>query len=234
MLGVMAVAAVGAAPAAAEPIEIGHIPKCTEAVPAAVAIPPGDTIALDVRVLLDGVDQGRATEIFNAVRRAYAPLGIAVVTSYQGVSFSGEDAESLIAQSKAVFGGSRPAGVDVVYTLTSSLGGGETVAVAGLADCIGGVAFPDRAFAVGANLDDFFLGPVTSLNRAAKVAAHEIGHLLGGHHQYANCVEGLLAELGEDTTPCSLMFNEVTLSSLRFSVVNGLVVRGHAEAYAAG
>ena len=44
------------AQAAAEPIEVGHIPECTEGVPAAVAIPAGaPALALDVRVLLDGV-----------------------------------------------------------------------------------------------------------------------------------------------------------------------------------
>ena len=38
------------AQAAADPIEIGHIPECTEAVPAAVAIPAGaPSLALDVR-----------------------------------------------------------------------------------------------------------------------------------------------------------------------------------------
>ena len=66
------------------------------------------------------------------------------------MSFGGTDAQGLIDQSKALFGGARPAGIDVVYTLTSKdIQAGGNTAVAGLADCIGGVAFDDRAFAVG-------------------------------------------------------------------------------------
>ena len=159
-----------------------------------------------------------------------------MVPSFQGVSFSGDDAQGLIQQSKALFGGVRPAGIDVVYTLTSKdISAGGNNAVAGLADCIGGVAFPDRAFAVGEELDPDSTGVgglVIAANLSAKVASHEVGHLFGGHHHYANCVEGLLSELGAELSPCTLMINAVDLSSFNFSAVNGLVVRGHAEAYA--
>ena len=226
-----------AVPASAEPIEIGHIPKCEEAVPAAVTIQPDGSVGLEMRVLLDGVGLARGQEIIGLVSQSYAPLGVSVVPSFQTVSFSGDDAEGLINQSKALFGGVRPAGVDVVYTLTSKdITAGGNPAVIGLADCIGGVAFPDRAFAVGEELDpdsfDLGGGLVVAANLSAKVASHEVGHLFGGHHHYANCVEGLLSELGAELSPCTLMFNAVDLTSFNFSAVNGLVVRGHAEAYA--
>jgi hypothetical protein len=106
--------------------------------------------------------------------------------------------------------------------------------VAGLADCIGGVAFPSRAFAVGEVLDPdgVDLGiAVLSANLTAKVFAHEVGHLMGGHHHYANCAEGIASDPNEVGTPCTLMFNDVGFSSLAFSTVNTLVVRGHSEAY---
>jgi hypothetical protein len=229
-----------AASAAAAPIEIGHIPKCLEAVPAAVAPPGGPSLKLETRVLLDGVPTTRGQQVFEAAQPPYTRLGITLVPSFQSVSFSGNDADALIAQSKQQFGGSRPAGVDVVYTLTSKdISGGGNDAVVGQADCIGGVAFPDRAFAVGENLTDdqgslLGLGGIPlGRDLTAKVAAHEIGHLMGGHHHYANCVEGLFTELGDELSPCTLMFNEITPTSLGFSTVNGLVVRGHGEAYAA-
>ena len=96
--------------------------------------------------------------------------------------------------------------------------------------------FPDRAFAVGEDItENRPLGPfVTTVNGTAVVAAHEIGHLMGAHHHYANCVEGIRPDelLGLELTPCTLMFNAVNPASLRFSSVNGPVVRGHAVNYA--
>ncbi|MGH2477030.1 MAG: zinc-dependent metalloprotease family protein [Candidatus Limnocylindrales bacterium] len=235
---VMAVAASAPATASAEPIEVGHIPKCLEAVPAAVAIPLGAPLALDVRVLLDGVGQARGAAIMDTAKESYSRLGIALTPSFQSVSFSGTDAQGLIDQSKALYGGTRPAGIDIVYTLTSKdIQAGGNTAVAGLADCIGGVAFADRAFGVGENFttdESLAIGPTAlARNLTAKVAAHEIGHLMGGHHHYANCAEGLLADPPPDElSPCTLMINAVDLASLNFGTPNGLVVRGHMEAYA--
>ena len=237
-LAAAALLSVGSAPAAAAPIEVGHIPECLELVPAAISL-QGEPTTLDVRVLLDGVSTARGEQVLAAARGSYAPLGITLRPTFQTVSFSGTAAEGLIAQSKSLFGGTRPAGTDVVYTLTAKdIVANGTGAVAGLADCIGGVAFPARAFAVGENFKDDqgkLLGVVpVAGNLSAKVAAHEIGHLMGGHHHYANCVEGLLSEAGAETSPCTLMFNDVGLASFNFSAVNTLVVRGHSEAYAGG
>src|SRR5919106_847142 len=234
-----AVVAVGApASSSAEPIEIGHIPECLELVPAAVAIPPGSPVVLDVRVLLDGVSATRGAQVFQTARQSYGPLGIDLVPSFQSVSFSGTDAQGLINQSKALFGGQRPAGIDIVYALTSKdiEVDGQT-GVAGLADCIGGGAVPAHAFPVGEDITRAGArasGPlVLARNLTAKVAAHEIGHLMGGHHHYANCAEGLLADPPPgELSPCTLMFNAVDLASLNFGTLNGLVVRGHMEAYA--
>jgi hypothetical protein len=55
---------------------------------------------------------------------------------------------------------------------------------------------------------------------------------MGGHHHYANCVEGLLSEFGQDLSACTLMFNAVDLASLNFSTLNSVVVKGHAQLYA--
>ena len=232
------VALAAPAPASAEPIEIGHIPECLEAVPAAVSIPPAPAVNLDVRVLLDGITPTRGAQVLDTAKQSYAPLNINLIPSFESVSFSGTDAQGLIDQAKARFGGAVPAGVDIVYTLTSKdiQADGQT-AVAGLADCIGGVAFDDSAFAVGENFttdEAALVGPLfLARNLSAKVAAHEIGHLMGGHHHYANCAEGLLSDSVQgELSPCTLMFNAVDLASLNFTTLNGLVVGGHAEAYA--
>ncbi|MGH3712802.1 MAG: pre-peptidase C-terminal domain-containing protein [Micromonosporaceae bacterium] len=215
------------------PIDVEQ--DCLEATP---AVPPSfataPTIDLAATVLLDGVvSSARGAEVFGTSPVSYQPLGITLRSvRFVSVSFAGDDAQGLINQAKAYFGGTRPTGSDVVYVLTSkNIQAGGNTAVAGLADCIGGVQFPDRAFAVGENITD--TDTPFDHNVAAKVAAHEIGHLMGGHHHYANCVEGNLGpdEPGE-TSPCTLMVNVVDLASLNFSTLNGGVVRGHAEAFA--
>lgn len=151
-----------------------------------------------------------------------------------------DDAREIIALAKKQLGGKRPADVDVVYIATDldiqlpSLG----KAVAGLADCIGGVALPDRAFAVGETApveeEEIPIGPVTFYkDLSAKIASHEIGHLMGGHHHYQECgtTAGSAASRGE-TGPCSIMTNFVDFQTLPFSTLNGVVVRGHAEKWA--
>jgi Metallo-peptidase family M12B Reprolysin-like len=228
---------VASAPASAAPIEIGHIPECLELVPAAISLDSTPT-TVDVRVLLDGVSTSRGQAVFQTSQRSYGPESITLNPSFQSVSFSGTDAEGLIEQAKALFGGARPAGTDVVYVLTNKdIAAIGSDAVAGLADCIGGVAFPAHAFAVGENFtpdEGALLGLPSLVNRnlTGKVASHEIGHLMGGHHHYANCIQGLLSDLGQEFSPCTLMFNDVGLAGLDFSIVNSLVVRGHAQLYA--
>lgn len=228
--------AFAASPASAQKIEIGHIPKCTEGVPAVVATAGAATIVLDVRVLLDGVTLAQAQSVVSQAQQSYTPLKIALNASYQSVGFSGTETTNLMNQAKALFGGARPAGTDFVYVLTSKdVTSGGNAAVAGQADCIGGVAFADRAFGVGElwNPDDIsILGRTLSGQVSAKILAHEGGHLLGAHHHYANCAEGVQLSLTAELSPCTLMFNDIALQSLNFSTLNTPVVRGHAVAYA--
>lgn len=213
---------------------------CLEPVPASTSVngvtDDGRTVQLTTRVLLDGVDQAKAQEAMTRAADAYAPLGVALTASYETVSFSGDDAPNLIAQAKARFGGARPAGSDLVYVMTTKdIQADGNAGVAGLADCIGGVRFADRAFAVGEVFEeDVPIGPLTFYADAtAKIAAHELGHLMGGHHHYANCAEGVKSEQEVlEGSPCTLMSNFVDFQSINFSTLNGQVVRGHSVSFA--
>jgi len=213
---------------------------CIEPVPASTSVngvtDDGQAVQLTTRVLLDGVSQARGQEAFARAADSYAPLGITLTASYETVSFSGDDAPNLIEQAKARFGGSRPAGSDLVYVLTAKdIQADGNTGVAGLADCIGGVRFPDHAFAVGEVFEeDVPIGPLTFYADAtAKIAAHELGHLMGGHHHYANCAEGVKSEQEVmEGSPCTLMSNFVDFQSIHFGTLNGQIVRGHAISFA--
>ncbi|MDO9456044.1 zinc-dependent metalloprotease family protein [Nocardioides sp.] len=202
--------------------------SCVQLVPHTIALTDA-TVQLDLRVVLDGVTRAQGAAAVVGMRRAYARLGIAVAATYDPVRFTGRDANGLLAQAKQEYGGRRPAGVDVVYVLTdkdvvtSSVTGGQ---LAGLADCIGGIRYPTRAFAVGE------LGAVSAAGVAdgtAKTMAHEVGHLLGAHHHHTS-PEGVLD--GDLAAPLSLMGPAIDLIALRFSTVEALMVRGHAQRYA--
>ena len=152
------------------------------------------------------------------------------------------ESQEIIDLAKEQLGGKRPDGVDIVYVVSdvdlTALG---TNAVAGQADCIGGVANPENAFAVGEIQHELIppeglqIGPITFYkDYFAKIAAHEIGHLMGGHHHYQECgtpapVQSAV-ERGENG-PCTLMTNAVDFQTLPFSNLNGIVVRGHAETF---
>jgi hypothetical protein len=214
--------------------------QCLEPVPASTSVngvtDDGQQVELATRVLLDGVSQAQAQEAMTRAADSYAPLGVTLTATYETVSLSGDDAQGLIDQAKARFGGARPAGSDLVYVLTAKdIQAGGNTGVAGLADCIGGVRFADHAFAVGEVFEeDVPIGPLTFYSDAtAKIAAHELGHLMGGHHHYANCAEGVKSEQEIlEGSPCTLMSNFVDFQSIHFATANAQVVRGHAVSFA--
>ena len=237
VLAAVAALAVAAGPARAQAIEVGPVVECLEAVPAAVASPlPGENIDVRVHVVLDqGVTLEEGERTMQWAQDAYSLLGMTLIPSYTTAVTSADDTDTIFKELKALFGGQRPAYAHLVYLLTKrdiAAGAGGT-AVAGQADCIGGVMYPETAFAVGEYSDEpgdgegglFGFG----VRQSARIAGHEIGHLFGAHHHYANCVEAAGNET--DAHQCTLMFNDVGLTGLKFSSLNASVVRGHALAY---
>jgi hypothetical protein len=227
-------------PLDSEPLE------CLELSPVAVHVPGvdlDDAISLDVALVADrGVTTDRAVAIAGRAAEAYSPLNVSVrIASVQHADLSGEDAQGLMDQTKALMGGTRPAGADIVATVTSvDIAAADQTAVLGLADCIGGVRFASHAFLVIEDPvitleipdDGVSVGPISfEGNLAGKTLAHEAGHLLGAQHHYANCVEGVTTEPTE-VSPCTLMFNDADFMSISFGTLESAVVRGHAEIYA--
>jgi hypothetical protein len=224
LLGVL-LAIVVAVPASAEPIEVQDPLGCRSDEPIAFTPPPfADPIDVRVLVLLDGVTEGWARTIMAEAGKLYEPLALRLrAVAYRPVSLTVTDADAMIQESKDAVGGGRPAGADLVFTFTDKnmTGGVFGDGVAGMVDCVGGVVDPDRAFGVGEMDDDDYDSTV--------IAAHELGHLLGAHHHFANC-----AESDHLQGACTVMINDIGLASLRFSSINGGLIRGHAETYLPG
>ena len=202
----------------------------------------GSDISYDIAVLLDGVSQAQVEDLFERSQPAYDAHGITLrAVSFAQVSLpAGTTADSTdtIDFARDHFGGARPAGSDAVYLATSKDLTDEALgnAVAGQVACVGGVEDAATAFAVGEVKPEsaIELGPVGLFaDISLKVFAHELGHLLGAHHHYGNCVEGLgLDDIEGDTAPCTLMFNVADFQSMGFSTFNGGVIRGHANDHA--
>ena len=206
----------------------------------------GRPVRLDVLVLLDGVEEAYARAFFEKVALPYAELNIQVAPVFEVVpagAITSDVTTEIIEQTKALVPDRRvPDEFDVVELLThrdiEALG---QKAVAGQAECIGGVAYKEHGFNVseaglGTDPAGIAFGPLTLVpEQAAKITAHEIGHLFGGQHHFANCVEGIRGDAlsGGDSSPCSLMFNSADFMSLHFGTVNGRIIRGYGLVYAA-
>ena len=197
-----------------------------------------DIVEFDVYVLLDLVTRARGKAVFETVRDIYSEIDIDLRYRFERVDLEAGEApgtQQLINLSRQYLGGVVPPGADAVYTLTGRSFVGAGV---GQASCVGGIEFPDEAFAVGRDYgpteaEDGELassGFSTLKDGSARVAAHEIGHLLGAHHHYATCTEpeGLIEA---HTSPCSLMTPHLRLTTTHFGPLEGAVARGYAEQF---
>ncbi|HUS23798.1 MAG TPA: zinc-dependent metalloprotease family protein [Candidatus Binatia bacterium] len=201
----------------------------------------GQTVELSVSVLLDGIDEQLARDIMAIAKTAYAPLNIDLtLKGVHPVTIHSSVSNEMIDESKS-FAGNKPLdGADVQVTMTTkemqaATGGAGTVL--GQADCIGGIRAPYNAFlvaTVGPEAPFDVGGFLLSVDQGPETIAHEIGHLMGAHHHYGNCVEGISPEDADrnDISPCDLMFPSVEPLSLTFGTLEAATVRGHAVEFA--
>ena len=239
-----------AQPTRKQPVDT--VRECLELVPENVAVPvldSGQMVELSVLLLLDGTDAAAAEQIMARAAESYRPLNISLVLKgTKAVAYTTTISDQLIEEAKVTVGGVPPKGIDIVGVFTNkdmqaATGGAGTVV--GQADCIGGIRWDDTSFFVASDIRDIedpstgttgtlnSLGLNPNVDAAAEVFAHEIGHLMGAHHHYSNCVEGNLTSAGpSDVSPCTLMFPAVNFASLNFAALEGSTVRGHAVNHA--
>ncbi len=218
---------------------------CIEAVPDGTSFDGAtNNVTIDALILLDGPSLERGQQVMALAANSFKPMHITLQSTFRSVTVAATgtarngngqtvpsiESRKLIDASKSLVGGHVPDGFDIVYTMTTK----ELTDSEGMADCIGGVRYPGNAFAVGEDFSDDGEGETGLLsgykNATAKIAGHEIGHLMGAHHHYANCAEGFGAD---DSAVCTLMFNYIDFQTNRFGTLESNVIRGHTEDFAA-
>ena len=218
----------------------GRAPDCTEIPPGEVppvAVATTPVLPLEVRVMTERRHLGDTKTYMKATVDSFSRIGIRLKVSYDVVippstwktGFLQEaSSDEIFKFMKARYRGKRPRGVDLVYYMTAYWSGG-------MADCIGGVAFADQAFAFG-SIDYATEGLVPQpLVNEGFVAAHELGHLLGAHHHYSNCAEALPSGATRtDLGPCTTMFPLATGISGTFGLLERSFIRHYTARYAKG
>lgn len=232
------------APAALAGDDHGDCDMLVPAQQSVAQLPVGRTtpaVRLDVLVLLEKRHLAQVRKDVVKAGESYAPLGIALVPRFRVVGPVPDLDGSSVAYlewAKKLVGGRRPAGSDVVYLATD-----RYVDTTGRADCIGGVADPEHAFAVGQLTVSGLVGvkvegiptPIPDppvRDGGVLLVVHEIGHLLGAHHHYGGaCAHSRSA--ADPSRPCDVMLSLVKQQTgLQFGPVNAAVVRDHAERFA--
>jgi len=190
----------------------------------------GQMPTLRVLLVARPADAAAVHQAGRTLTEIYKRIAVPVHVSYSFFDWKMASTDSFPYEAvRRHFGGVRPPGVDVVMVLTDEFAGGQ-------ADCIGGVRYPEKAFAVG-DVHYTVQGtvPVDSVP-AGMIAAHEIGHLLGAQHNQSNCVEALPQEAAQPasdgwTGPCTLMGPAALQDSETFSTLERNTIRMFVKDY---
>ena len=203
-----------------------------------VALDRSKILPLSVRVMVERSDLATARGYVDKMKDAFARIGIRARVktdivrapkAWPSSEFgSGPSPDEIMAFVKKAYGGTRPTKTDVVYYMTDYWAGG-------VADCVGGIRFADRAFAFGSidyATEDAVPSPTVN---EGIIAAHEIGHLLGAHHHYANCVEAQpFGALAGDPGPCTTMSPAAAMATSVFGTLEASFIRAYVAKYGVG
>ena len=188
------------------------------------------TRTLRVRLVAEPKDAAPVRRAGKALVEIFDRIAVPVTVSYDFMPLAVDGSGYPYEQVRKRYGGVRPGGVDVVHVMTDEFAGGY-------ADCIGGIAFAERAFSVG-NVH-YTLQGTAAVDRVpgGMVAAHEISHLLGAQHQQFNCVEAAPQQARQPATdgwtgPCTLMSPAALLASETFSTLERNTIRSFVRTYA--
>ena len=189
----------------------------------------GDLRRFSVRLVADPADAAEVKAAGRTLREIYRRINVDVRVSYHFVPIV-DDGQYPYVQVRRMYGGVRPAGVDVVYVMSDLFPGG-------FSDCLGGIAYPEKAFATG-NVHYTVQGTAgVDQVPAGMVAAHEIGHLLGAQHHESNCVEAAPQQAAQPASdgwiaPCTVMSPAALTGSETFSSAERSTIRHFLKTYA--
>ncbi|MDQ1713611.1 MAG: hypothetical protein QOE45_3061 [Frankiaceae bacterium] len=206
--------------------------NCAGAEPQVVPPIPANTakrLRLSVLVLTPPALLAEVRRSSAVIATDYAKINIAVRLTVRSASLpaSGDPAVTF-AYLRKQFGGERPRGYDVVYAASDYFPGG-------VASCIGGVQWPERAFALGEVHYTAQGHDVPNAVRMGDIAAHEIGHLLGARHEFSNCAEAEPEAVQAGAQgPCTIMSPAALTGSGEWSTLETAYVRYYVEHYAKG
>jgi hypothetical protein len=242
------------------PIDPGPEADCLGPVPFPATQLTRKSLRADIVVALDGVSIHRAKQIMRRAAMPYAPGPIPQITPDVRLNviayhdLTGKFDSSLVT---AGVTGYAPIASDMMSTLIryynlnypnlrrdaihlltsqdigSDLGNGQrNNGILGITDCIGAIG-TKYAFSIAEAgvVKQLPIGPFTFYaDLDAKVTAHELGHVFGAQHHYAQCGQSATAALDHRPDVCSLMFNDADVIDLHFNPVEVAAIRGFAEA----
>jgi hypothetical protein len=195
----------------------------------------GAQLQLRVRLVADPKDAAVVHKAGAALTEIYGRIGITVRVSYDLMHLAMAPTDSYpFEQVKRKYHGERPAGIDVVHVVTDEFSGGYS-------DCIGGVAYLERGFSTGnAHYNSSGLtgvGATIDIVPAGLIAAHEIGHELGGQHQMVSCTEAAPQQAQHPasdgwTGACTEMGPLALQDSETWSALEKATIRSYVHRYA--